>query len=127
MGKKRARWLLIALALALVQLGMFCEDPRKNTGLPTSSSPIAVSHDGSTVWVVNPDSNTVGKIDAASGVLVDEIPVGDNPRTLSLTHHPGLRRVYVANQDSDSISRINIFSGMAKDLDLPTSRTPCAR
>ena len=73
---------------------------------------------------VNPDSDTVGRIDTASGSLIDEIPVGDNPRTLTLTHHPGLRRVYVANQGSDSISRINIASGKAKDLDLPHGSAP---
>ncbi len=120
--RRNARWLLLALVLALVQLGTLCEDPRKNTGLPVSSSPIAVSHDGASVWVVNPDSDTVGKIDTASATLIDEIPVGDNPRTL--THHPGLRWVYVANQGSDSISRINISSGKTKDLDLPHGSAP---
>lgn len=124
MGKMRTRWILVALGLAVLQLGLLCQDPRKNTGSPTSSSPIAVSHDGSTVWVVNPDSDTVAKIDAASATLIAEIPVGDNPRTLALTHHPGLRRVYVANQGSDSVSRINIFSGKAKDLALPYGSAP---
>jgi YVTN family beta-propeller protein len=124
MTQKRSRWIVVAMALALVQLGIFCEGPAKNTGLPSSSSPIAVSHDGSSVWVVNPDSDSVGRIDTASAALVDEIPVGDNPRTLALTHRPGLRRVYVANQGSDSISRINIPSGKAKDLDLPHGSAP---
>ena len=122
--KKNSRWLVVVLGLVVVQLGLRCEDPRKNTGLPGSSSPIAVSHDGSSVWVVNPDSDTVGKIDTASATLIDEIPVGDNPRTLTLSHHTGLLRVYVANQDSDSISRINVFSGTTKDLPLPRGSAP---
>jgi YVTN family beta-propeller protein len=125
MAKRGWRWLPFLLpGLIWLQFGFLCADPRKDTGLPTSSSPIAVSQDGSTVWVVNPDSDTVGKIDTASAALVDEIEVGDNPRTLALTHHPGLRRVYVANQDSDSISRININSGKAKDLQLPYGSAP---
>lgn len=123
MATRGRRWLLV-LGLAWLQFGFLCEDPRKNTGLPGSSSPIALSQDGSTVWVVNPDSDTVGKIDTASATLVDEIDVGGNPRTLTLTHHPGLRRVYVANQDSDSISRINIDSGKDKQLDLPHGSAP---
>lgn len=123
MMKKRARWSLVVLVPGLIQLGLICEQPW-NTGLPTSSSPIAVSDDGSTVWVVNPDSDTVAKIDSASATLVDEITVGDNPRTLALMHHPGLPWVYVANQGSDSISRINIASSKTKDLDLPRGSAP---
>ncbi|HET6416475.1 MAG TPA: beta-propeller fold lactonase family protein, partial [Polyangiales bacterium] len=122
MIKNRSRWLPISLALASAQLGLLCES--KVGGLPVSSSPIAVSQDGASLWVVNPDSDTVGKIDTASAALIDEIPVGDNPRTLALTEHPGLHWLFVANQDSDSLSRINTASGKTKDLELPRGSAP---
>ncbi len=118
--KKSSRWLVVVLLLAVVQFGFLCPGPPE---LPTASSPIAVSRHGSHVWVVNPDSDTVGKIDTASGTLIKEIRVGDNPRTLALSRHHGLLRVYVANQDSDSISRI-IFGIWVKNLDLPHGSGP---
>jgi DNA-binding beta-propeller fold protein YncE len=60
---------------------------------PRHTSPIQVSDDGTTVWVANPDSDSVGKIATASNLLAGEYPVGDNPRTLAL----GGGAVYVAN------------------------------
>ena len=140
MRSMNSRRLTVALCLVAVPVGLSCNEPR-----PTSSSPIVVSDDGSSVWVVNPDSNTVGKIDTASATLIEEVAVGDNPRTLALTRdseapsksHPfwnfpipnkGKRRVFVANQDSDSISRVNIkgHGGKynVKELQLPHGSAP---
>ena len=118
-----SRWALVPLVLALGQLGVICEGPR-NSGAPTASSPIAVGREDASVWVVNPDSDTVGKIDTASSTLIEEVRVGDNPRTLALMPPPGRPWAYVANQGSDSISRINIESGKTKDLDLPRGSAP---
>ena len=50
-----------------------------------NSSPIQVTDDGSLVWVVNPDSDSGTKIDAATNSFVTEFPVGDQPRTLART------------------------------------------
>jgi len=51
----------------------------------TGSGPIQVTPDGSTVWVVNPDSNTVAAIDTATNARIGEFPVGRYPRTVAVT------------------------------------------
>ena len=84
MRSMNSRRLIIALCLIGVPVGLGCNQSPDDAGRPTSSSPIVVSDDGSSVWVVNPDSNTVGKIDTASATLIEEIAVGDNPRMLNL-------------------------------------------
>lgn len=88
---------------------------------PTQSSPIGVSPDGANIWVVNPDSNTVGRIDASTNTLTDEVAVGDNPRTLALR---GQRHVFVTNQASDSLSRIEVSTGEVRTLDFPYASAP---
>ena len=67
---------------------------------PRHTSPIQISDDGATVWVVNPDSDSVGKLATATNSLLGEHPVGDNPRTLAL----GGGSVYVANQGSQDLT-----------------------
>jgi hypothetical protein len=75
---------------------------------PTRSSPLAVAPTagvpgGGIVFAVNPDSNTIARVDfsAATGVLTHEVPVGKYPRTLTLLG----TSVYSANQADDSITR----------------------
>ena len=115
MSKRASHRTLAILSLLAPGLLLGCaEEENLPTGLPVSSSPIAVSATGSTVWVVNPDSDTVGRIDTASGRLVEEIQVGDNPRTLTIHPLPGSGAVYVANQNSDSVSRIDADRDDAK-------------
>jgi YVTN family beta-propeller protein len=67
---------------------------------PRHTSPIQISDDGATVWVANPDSDSVGKIATATDTLTGEYPVGDNPRTVAL----GGGSVYVANQGSQDLT-----------------------
>src|SRR5262245_12503328 len=67
---------------------------------PRHTSPIQISDDGTTVWVANPDSDSVGKIATGSNTLSGEFPVGDNPRTVAL----GGGSVYVANQGSQDLT-----------------------
>lgn len=75
-----------------------------------------MSDDGAAVWVVNPDSDSVGKIATAGNTLTGEYPVGDNPRTVAL----GGGSVYVANQGSqdltpkpnpDTVMRLSVGTG----------------
>jgi cytochrome c peroxidase len=56
-------------------------------GTALSSSTIAVEQrvEGNRVWVVNPDHDSVSVLNAQSGVLLQEIPVGAEPRTLVIT------------------------------------------
>jgi DNA-binding beta-propeller fold protein YncE len=67
---------------------------------PRHTSPIQITDDGATVWVANPDSDSVGKIATATDTLTGEYPVGDNPRTVAI----GGGSVYVANQGSQDLT-----------------------
>ncbi len=87
-----------------------------------NSSPIQVTDDGSLVWVVNPDSDSVTKIDAATNSFVAEFPVGDQPRTLALDDTNGW--LYVTNHGSldltpkpspDTLMRLDQASGSVQE------------
>ena len=66
-----------------------------------SSSSVRVV--GDRAWVVNPDHNTVSVLDLVSGVLVDEIPVGETPVNLATTG----TEVWVTNKSTASVSVIS--------------------
>ncbi len=89
---KRTFWVLVVL------VGV----ARGVEAAPTRTSPIAVAADG-TVFAVNPDSNTVARLDFSGpvGTLTHEAAVGTYPRTLTLAG--GF--VFTANQKSDSVTR----------------------
>ncbi len=76
------------------------------TTLPgqSQSSPIAVSPDDRTVWVVNPDNDSVTLFAVTEAGLdkLEEIAVGDEPTQLAIS--PDGRFVYVANTVSGTIS-----------------------
>ncbi len=82
-------------------------------GNSVSSSTLAVSPNGKFVAAVNPDSDSVTLVDTASLSVLSEIPVGDDPRTLSFT--PDSKQVVVANHGSATISKF--------DLDKPNEVT----
>ncbi len=71
---------------------------------PTRSSPLGVAPDGH-VFVVNPDSNTVARLEFDAmhqGTLTHEQAVGTYPRTLAVAG--GF--VFTADQSSDTVSRV---------------------
>lgn len=72
-----------------------------------SSSPVLIENrTGATprLWSVNPDHGSVSVFDLAMNTRVAVIPVGDHPRTLALGPDG---RVWVANQDSASLSIVS--------------------
>ena len=71
-----------------------------------SSSAIALTPDGMTLLVVNPDSNSITLVDTAGLETVAEIPVGVDPRTVTVDDAG--RRAYVANRGSDNISVVDL-------------------
>jgi YVTN family beta-propeller protein len=75
-------------------------------GGPVSSSAVAVSPDGRLVVAVNPDSDSITLVDVITLAVLAEIPVGDNPRTLSFT--PDSKTVVVANHGSATISKVDL-------------------
>ncbi|HZI93157.1 MAG TPA: beta-propeller fold lactonase family protein, partial [Patescibacteria group bacterium] len=92
----------IALALNLFALSglVFAQAAR-----PARSAAIAVTPDGTRVWVVNPDSGSVTVLETAGDTVVAEIPVGAFPCTVAVS--PDGTRVYVANSDSNDLSVID--------------------
>ena len=73
--------------------------------LPTSThatSSIGITPDGTTVFVVNPDSGSVSAIDTASETKLDELVVGRDPRILTIG--PNGQRLYVTSQASATLT-----------------------
>ena len=71
-----------------------------------SSSAIAITNDGTLVIAVNPDSNSISLLDAVEKTFLVEIPVGIDPRTVSIDDAGSI--AYVANRASDSISVVDL-------------------
>ncbi len=75
---------------------------------------VAVSPDGSRVYVTNLNSNTVSVIDTATGQVTDTIPVGISPEGVAVS--PDGSRVYVTNQCASSSSS-NCTNGTVSVID----------
>jgi len=71
-----------------------------------SSSALTITADGTTLLVVNPDSNSLTLVDMASKQVLAEIPVGVDPRTVAV--NDASQRAYVANRGSSSISVVDL-------------------
>ena len=74
--------------------------------LKRSSSAIAITSDGATLLVINPDSNSLTLADAASNSVIVELAVGVDPRTVTVDDASS--HVYVTNRGDDSISVIDL-------------------
>ena len=66
---------------------------------------IAVSPDGTKVYVTNLGNNKVSVIDTATNTVITNVPVGSIPIGVAVT--PDGSKVYVANQNSNNVSVIN--------------------
>jgi len=71
-----------------------------------SSSAIALTADGTTLLVVNPDSNSLSLVNLGTLTAVTELPIGVDPRTVTVDDAGG--RAYVANRGSDSVSVVDL-------------------
>ena len=73
--------------------------------LPVSThatSSIGITPDGTTVFVVNPDSGSVSAIDTASETKRDELRIGRDPRILAVG--PDGQQLYVTSQASATLT-----------------------
>jgi YVTN family beta-propeller protein len=80
------------------------------------SSPVALTTDGTYVWSVNPDNDSVSVIDVGSdrNRKVAEIPVGKEPRCVTLT--PDNRKAYVTNAVSGNVYVIDAANYSVKRI-----------
>jgi YVTN family beta-propeller protein len=101
------KWGLPLAALTLI-VSSFTPGTTASTSLVSkrSSSAIAITADGSTLLVVNPDSNSLTLADAVSHAVVAELAVGLDPRTVAVDDAG--QRAYVANRGSDSVSVVDL-------------------
>ncbi len=104
--KLRAR---LAALLFLVLPVAACEPPGALLFASPQADPVALSLDGSVLYVANTTSNTVSAIDTASQTELLEIPVGLEPVSLAL--RPDGNELWVANHVSDSVSVIDTNAG----------------
>lgn len=80
------------------------------------------SADGDRLYVANPDNDSVTVVDAESNAVIGEIPVGENPRSLSLASTDSL---WVVNKDSATVSIIDTQSqGVVESISLPAGSQP---
>jgi YVTN family beta-propeller protein len=71
-----------------------------------SNGGIAITPDGSRMYVDNAEDSSVSVFDTATNVPLLEIAVGQNPIGLAIT--PDGSRAYVSNQGSDTVSVIDL-------------------
>ncbi|MFN8445629.1 MAG: hypothetical protein U0175_32860 [Caldilineaceae bacterium] len=71
----------------------------------TWSSPIAVSPLDASIWVANPDANSVTQVDAQNRKKLKEIAVGQEPWSLAIA--PDGKRVYVLSRADGSLAMID--------------------
>ena len=105
------RRLLSVMLMAFVSLPFLA--PSASGSLPQpivkrSSSAIAVTPDGHTLLVVNPDSNSVSMIALPELSLRAEVDVGIDPRTVAIDALGD--RAYVACRGSDSVAVVQLRS-----------------
>jgi YVTN family beta-propeller protein len=80
-----------------------------------TSSSIAITTDGATLLVANPDSNSVTLVDTVSRAVIVELPVGVDPRSVAIA--PDDAVAYVANQGSNTLSIVDLTApGVAAEV-----------
>jgi len=108
--------------LAAVLAGLCAAAPAAAAGLIRyKSGPIAISQDGSSLWVVNADANTVTRIAAGPDTVVATISVGDTPRNIAIS--PSGSQVWVTNYVGNTVSVIQTATNTVSQT-LPTLLGP---
>jgi YVTN family beta-propeller protein len=104
--KTLRRFVMAALLIVLLGSQLVRGASPTPSPIKRSSSAIAITPNGATLLVVNPDSNSVTLVDTASRSAIAELPVGIDPRTITVNAAGG--RAYVANRGSASLSVIDL-------------------
>lgn len=83
---------------------------------PTASSSVAITTDGSTAWLVNPDTDSIARIDLATDARSGEFTVGADPRGIAID---ASGRIWVTAHDADRIDVVDPTTG-AIESSIPT-------
>lgn len=67
---------------------------------------LSFTNDGTRLFVVNPESDTLSVIDSHNHEIIKTIPVGDNPRNVAL--NPDETLAYVTNMNSNTVSIVDV-------------------
>ena len=88
--RQRGSWRGAMAVLALLLVAS-CSGPGPTSqapgadGVPSSSAPLALSQDGRTLWVVNPDADSVTPLDTKTLTAGTPLPVGAEPWVVAVT------------------------------------------
>ncbi|MBN1669128.1 MAG: hypothetical protein JW862_18685 [Anaerolineales bacterium] len=85
------------------------------------SHALALTADGTTLAVANPDSNSVTLVNTSNLSVTAEITVGSEPRSVAILG----RRAFVANQGSDSLTILDL-DNPGISLHIPVGDRPVA-
>jgi len=84
--------------------------------------PTAVAFDGTNVWVVNEDDNTVSVVDPAINDVIDTVTVGSLPSAIAFDG----TNVWVTNAISNNVTRINAATGAVVGSPIAVGSGPTA-
>jgi len=76
---------------------------------------VAVSPDGTRVYVANESDDTVSVINTSTNTVTDTVPVGDGPWAVAV--NPAGTRIYVTNEDDNTVS---VIEGVTTSSPSPT-------
>ena len=120
------RALFVVCCIALVLLMLWALTPlslgqEERASAKHASSAIAITTDGSTLLVANPDANSVTLVDTTTQTALVELQVGLDPRSVAIA--PDGTWGCVANQGSDTVSVIDLITLAVADT-LPVGDRP---
>jgi YVTN family beta-propeller protein len=106
-ARRLAGVMLATLGVSVGCVGVASAVPAVIRTIPVGGSPIAVSADGTHVWVTSESASAVSEIEPSSGTVIRTISVGYEPTSVSSdgTH------VWVANEGASTVSEIEASSG----------------
>jgi YVTN family beta-propeller protein len=110
------RYFKLGLLFCLISCGPVSTLQSTSDGVASVSSPLALSPDGNTLWVVNPDADSVTPIDTKTLVAGTPLEVGTEPWGVAVTSE----RVTVLNRADGSLS---VLEGNTR-TDIPVGAEP---
>ena len=92
--------------------------------VPVGGNPmaVAITPDGTKVYVANSASNTVSVIHRPGNTVVATIPVGNFPQGVAIT--PDGTQAYVTNYGDNTVSVINTATNTVAGLPIPVGTFP---